>query len=292
MNEQLQWGDLHTVLVIARSGSLSGGSRRLGVSHATVFRRLGDIERRLGVRLFERSRSGYTPTPAGEDLAATAQRVEAEVLGAERRVVGQDLRLSGTVRVTTTDTLLAGLLSPIFATFQATHPGIILEVAISNHLFNLSKREADVAIRPTMTPPDFLVGRRIGRIAQGVYGKADSFSTAAGAPDFGAVDWVGPDESFAYRALDAWMAAHGLDERCRYRVDTLMGIFAAVRSGIGLAVLPCYLADDDPQLVLFGECIPELASDLWLLTHRDLRRVARIRVFMHFIARSVKAIGL
>ena len=167
MTEQsLHWDDLRVVQAIAEAGSLSGAGRRLGASHATVFRRLNAIERRLGVALFERSRTGYAPTPAGEDLAATAARVETEVLGAERRVVGRDLRLSGSIRVTTTDTLLMGLLSPIFAGFQRAHPEIVLEVAVSNQLFNLSQRDADVAVRPSPSPPEHLVGRRVGTVAQ------------------------------------------------------------------------------------------------------------------------------
>ncbi|MGQ4878589.1 LysR family transcriptional regulator [Billgrantia sp. LNSP4103-1] len=280
MTEQsLHWDDLRVIQAIAVAGSLSGAGRRLGASHATVFRRLNAIERRLGVALFERSRSGYAPTPAGEDLAAVAARVEAEVLGAERRVVGRDLRLSGTIRVTTTDTLLMGLLSPIFADFQRTHPDIVLEVAVSNQLFNLSQRDADVAIRPSMSPPEHLVGRRVGVIAQAAYVRRG----AAKGDDA----WVGPDRHLGYAALDAWMAEQGANEPCRYRVDTMFGMLAAARDGLGRAVLPCYLADAEPALARLGEPIPELATDLWLLTHPDLRRVTRIRTFMAFLAEAI-----
>ena len=289
MNNKLLWDDLKIVMAIAEAGSLSGAARRLGVSHATVFRRLGDIERRLGAKLFERSRTGYAPTPAGEDIAVSAQRIEAEVLGVERRVAGQDLRPSGTVRVTTTDTLLAGLLSPIFAAFHRSHPEISLEIAVSNQLFNLTKREADVAIRPSLAPPENLIGRRIGAIAQAVYGRADTVISNVDTLDLSTTDWVGADERLAYRALDAWMAAHGIDEHCRYRVDTLMGMLMAVRDGIGVAVLPCYLCDGDERLTRIGEPIPALATDLWLLTHLDLRRVARIRAFVDFVTQAVNA---
>ncbi|MCH4564517.1 LysR family transcriptional regulator [Halomonas sp. EGI 63088] len=269
MNEQhLGWDDLRVALAIAEAGSLSGAGRRLGLSHATLFRRLNAIERRLGVRLFERARTGYSPTAAGEELAATAARVEAEVLRAERRLVGRDLRLSGTVRVTTTDTLLMGLLSPILADFRRAHPDIVLEVAVSNQLFNLSQRDADVAVRPSSSPPEHLVGRRVGSIAQAIYARADGAGDAAA--------WIGPDRHLGYAPLEAWMADKGADAHCRYRVDTLLGMLAAVRDGLGRAVLPCYLADAEPSLTRLGEPIPELATELWLLTHPDLRRVARI----------------
>ncbi|MGC3874521.1 LysR family transcriptional regulator [Halomonas sp. GXIMD04776] len=280
MNEKnIQWDDLRIVLAVAQEGTLSGAARQLGVSHATVFRRLADIERRLGTQLFERARSGYSPTPAGEDIAAAARRVETEVLAVERRIAGQDLRPSGTVRVTTTDTLLLGLLSPIFAAFRRSYPEIELEVAVSNQLFSLTKREADIAIRPSLAPPESLVGRRIGTIAQAIY--------RASIQDSDTADWVGPDERMAYRALEIWMAQSGHDSRCHYRIDTLLGMLAAVRDGIGRAVLPCYLCDDDERLVRVGEPIPELATDLWLLTHPDLRRVARIRALMEFVAQAV-----
>lgn len=280
MNEMvLHWDDLRVVQAIAKAGSLAGAGRGLGASHATVFRRLNAIESRLGVALFERSRSGYAPTPAGEDLAAVAERVEAEVLGAERRVVGRDMRLSGTIRVTTTDTLLMGLLSPIFAGFQQAHSDIVLEVAVSNQLFNLSQRDADVAVRPSSSPPEHLVGRRVGVIAQAVYARVGV------PPD----NWVGPDRHLGYAALDTWMAENGANERCRYRVDTMFGMLAAARDGLGRAVLPCYLADADPALVRLGEPIPELATDLWLLTHPDLRRVARIRAFMAYVAEALRS---
>ena len=282
------WEDLKIVMAIAEAGSLSGAARRLGVSHATVFRRLGEIERRLGTKLFERSRTGYAPTPEGEDSDVAAQRIEAEVLVVERRVAGQDLRPSGNVRITTTDTLLAGLLSPIFAAFRRSYPEISLEVAVSNQLFNLTRREADIAIRPSLAPPEVLIGRRIGSIDQAIYGYAGTLADTSRTLDLGASDWVGPDERLAYRPLDAWMRHHGIDQRCHYRIDTLMGMLMAVRDGIGLAVLPCYLGDADPRLERIGEPISELATDLWLLTHPDLRRVARIRALMDFVAQSVK----
>lgn len=284
------WDDLKTILAIAKAGSLSGAARELGVSHATVFRRLADSERRLGVMLFERARSGYTPTAAGEDIATAARRIEHEVLAVERRVIGQDLRPSGSVRVTTTDTLLMGLLSPIFADFRRAYPDIALEVVVSNQLFSLTKREADIAIRPSQAPPESLVGRRIGTIAQAIYGLRTSVAARGREPALDDADWVGPDANMAYRPLEAWMAMQGHDARCRYRVDTMLGMHAAVRDGLGMAVLPCYLGEQDSRIARVGEPIAELATDLWLLTHPDLRRVARIRAVQDFIAEALRAI--
>lgn len=289
MNRDIAWDDLRLILAIAVAGTLSGAARKLGVSHATVFRRLGDIEQRLGVTLFERGRTGYSPTVAGEDMAAAARRIEAEVLEVERRVVGRDLRPSGTVRVTTTDTLLAGLLSPVFVAFRKAYPDIALEVAISNQLFSLSKREADVAIRPSVAPPEALVGRRVSTIAQAIYGHRDALpSEEAETPDIRTLDWVGPDEAMVYRPLEKWMSAQGLDAVTHYRVDTLLGILAAVKDGAGVAVLPCYLAQGHAEMTRLGPPVSELATDLWLLTHPDLQKTARIRAFLDFTNAAVK----
>lgn len=285
----MPWDDLRVVLAVAEAGSLAGAGRRLGVSHATVFRRLGEIEARLGVALFQRARRGYVATVAGEEAAAAARRVEAEVLAVERRLAGRDLRPSGRLRVTTTDTLLAGVFAAVCARFREAYPEIILEVAVSNQLFSLSRREAEVAIRPATAPPESLVGRKVAVIAQAVYGTPRLVRGLAKAPDLAAAPWVGPDAAMAYAPLDRWMAAKGYDAACGLRLDTMLGMAAAAAEGAGLAILPCYLGDADPRLRRLGDPVAELATDLWLLTHPDLRRVARIRAFLDFAAEAVKA---
>lgn len=289
MDEQrIRWDDLQIVWAIAESGTLSGAGRRLGISHATVFRRLTDMEARLGVTLFERSRTGYTPSPAGEDLAAVANRVEADIVGAERRLAGKDLKLSGTIRVTTTDTLFTGLLAPIFAEFRANYPEISLEVVISNQVHSLSKREADVAIRPTQNPPETLVGRRIGSIEQAVYGCGEYWKDASTPlAELASHAWVGPDKHMGNGALEAWMAKQGLDGRCQYRLDSMLGMQTAIRHGPALAVLPCYLGDTTSDLRRLTDPLPELATPLWILTHPDLRRVSRIRAFTREIGEAI-----
>ncbi|MAL97272.1 MAG: LysR family transcriptional regulator [Alteromonadaceae bacterium] len=292
MNEQvIRWDDLQIVLAIAEAGSLSGAGRRLNLSHATVFRRLTDMEQRLGVRLFDRTRSGYTPTATGDDLAASARRVQAEVLGAERRVAGKDLKLTGTVRVTTTDTLFSGLLAKLFAAFRQAYPEIELEVVISNQVHSLSKREADIAIRPTLRPPETLIGRRVADIDLAVYGQSAQWSAIDRPLPLSALSehpWVGPDTHMGDAALEKWMAEDGRSENCRYRVDSMLGMQTAMREGTGVGVLPCYLGDMDKALTRLTQPIPELTTQLWLLTHPDLRRVTRVRRFMEVIVEGLK----
>lgn len=262
---------------------MSGAARLLKVSHATVFRRLNTIEHTLGVKLFERSRTGYSPTLAGEELATTGLRIESEVLAAERKVAGRDLQPSGDVGVTTTDSLLVGLLSPLFSQFRNAYPGIALDVAVSNHLFNLTRREADVAIRPTNNPPDTLIGRQLATIGLAVYGHRTLVEASRGDLDIYRAHWIGPGPRLEDQALVKWMAAQQLDDRCHYRVDTLVGMLASVRAGLGVAVLPCYLCEPDPDLVQLTAPIPELNVGLWFLMHPDLRGVTRIRALLTFL---------
>lgn len=287
---RLAWNDFETVLAVVTAGSLSGASRALGVSHATIFRRLGDIEQRLGVTLFERSRTGYRPTLAGEELADTARIMDEAALAAERKVAGRDLEPSGEIWTTTTDSLLMGLLTPLFTQFQHKYPGIVLDVAISNQLFNLTRREADVAIRPSNRPPENLIGRPLTTIGQAVYGhRSLGLTPGASIETLASQPWIGAGPRLQDLALDQWMDNNELKAACIYRVDTLVSILSAIRSGMGLAVLPCYLADEDPDIIQLTDPIPDLEYGLWFLMHPDLRGVVRIHALMDFLTEAVRA---
>ena len=288
--QQIKWDDLRFVIAIKRSRTLSGAGRSLSLSHATVFRRLESLERRLGVQLFERGRNGYSPTPAGEHLCAAAERVEAEVATAERRIVGQDLKPEGTLRVTATDTLCSGILMPICHAFRQQYPDITLEIVISDQLSNLSRREADIALRATLRPQQTLTGRKLGTIAQAVYGPARHPAARKAEPRWTDYDWVGPDAALPYPPLEKWLAKNRLDGRIGCRVNTLLGMRDAALAGLGLTVMPCYLCDPDPKLVRIGDPIPELETALWSLTHPDLKDVARVRAFLDFVAGQIMEI--
>jgi len=289
MNERhADWDDLRVVLAVGRAGTLAGAGKLLGFSHPTVFRRIVRLERRLGVRLFERGRAGYKPTPSGEELIAVAEHLEGQVTAAESRVAGKDLRPTGTIRVTTTDTLLIGLLSPIFARFLAAHPGITLEVVVSNQIFDLSKRDADVAIRPSKEVPGDLVGRRIADIYSAVYRHVDFIIPGAALAGLASLPWVGLDGSLSFVPMARWMRRNRMDGAVIYRTNTVLGCLDGVRGGIGLGVLPCYLGDAQPDLLRVGPPIEELTSELWLLTHADLRGVLRVRMFVDFMADALE----
>ena len=271
-------GDLRTLLAIAREGSLAGAARRLRVNHSTVFRRLGAIEARLGTRLFERQGGSYVTTAAGEDLLRTAERVEAEVEALERRLSGQDLRLTGSLRLTAPDDISEVLVMPLLAEFRHSYPEITVELAVDNRMLNLTRREADVALRPTRQPPETLAGRRIAGLASAVYGPA-------GADGGNTSDrrWVAWEEGGGPPLVARWLAEHVDRHTIAYRSNSMLNQASAARAGLGLAVLPCFLADGDPRLQRISGPLPELATELWLLTHPDLQRTARIRVLLDLL---------
>lgn len=288
MNEQaLDWDDYRLVLAVGRAGSLNGAAKLLRISHPTVFRRVNAIERKLGVRLFERARDGYSLTAAGEDVVAAAAELETRIETVERRLAGRDERPSGTVRVTTTDTMLFGLLPPVFAAFRRAHPQIVLEVIADNTVFNLTRREADVALRPSSNPPDNLVGRRLAHVAYAVY-RPRKWRLRDG-EDLTQRDWVAPDDSLSHLASARWLVREGYDRKATYRANSLLALRDAAAQGLGLAVLPCYLGDRAPTLARVGAQVAELRNEMWLLTHPDLRRVARIRVFMDAMREAMLA---
>jgi DNA-binding transcriptional LysR family regulator len=288
----VEWSDLRYFAAVSRTGNLAGAARELGVNHSTVFRRINTLEADLGVKLFERLPGGYALTAAGEEMMATAVQVEDEINALDRRLSGRDYRLSGNIRVTTTDTIGLWFVQPHLYEFHQAHPGIQVELVISNELFSLSKREADIAIRPTQNPPEELVGRRISDIAWAVYGsrgylkdkpKLRRFS------DLARHRLVSGDDSLSQLAANRWLRKHAPDAEIGYRSNSLMTQLSAVRAGFGLAVLPCFLADSESGLARIFAPDVSLTSGLWLLTHRDLRDTARIRAFMDFMARSIRS---
>lgn len=283
------WDDLRYVLAVSRGGSLSAAARRLGVNHSTVFRRLKVLEARLEVRLFDRLAEGYRVTPAGSDLAAAAERVETEMLALDRRLAGQDRGLSGSLRVTAPDDLVDAVLMPLAARFMARYPEIALEVVVENHMLSLTRREADVALRPTLDPPESMVGRRISGLAWTVYGaaasspvKADTMAALAGER------WIGWDEGAGSPSVTRLLARHLPAGAIIYRSNSLLNQVAACRREIGFALLPCFLGDPEAQLIRVTPPDPAWDSALWLLTHPDLRHTARVRAFLDFLFEELR----
>ena len=278
--------DLIYVAAVTQTGSLSAAARKLRVNHATVFRRIAQIETALGVRLFERDAGRYVATAAGEELAAAGAAIE---LTAERsllKVAGRDLRPSGVVRITTTDSFATTLLNPVLALCRVQYPQIALHIGIDNNMLDLSKRDANIAVRPTLSPPEYLVGKRIGPLAFAVYGAADYLqtTTASTLPEH---QWIGLGESQERHRTLQWLQKTIPLEQVGLRMDGFASVAQACADGLGLAVLPCFLGDNLAPLRRMQEPIPELASELWVLTHPDLRKTARIQTVFQLLHREL-----
>ena len=289
--KNLAWDDFRLVKAIADLRGLAGAAAELGVNHSTVFRRLGQIEEALGTKLFERHRSGYAVTPAGEEMVALATRLETDITAFTRRLAGNEIAATGELRVTTNDSLLVHLLTPIFARFRRRQPGVQLDIVLANEALNLSKRDADVAIRATDSPPDTLVGRRAATIAWALYGRADEFNGES--PDLDELvrsyEWVSLGENMSHVKAVQFLRHRVAPDRIAYRVNTVLGLSQAVEAGLGIGHLPCFIGDRSPELVRLGTPVPEFSADLWLLTHPDLRHSPRVRVFLDFVAGEVAA---
>ncbi len=276
----MEWDDLRYVLFLGREKRLVRAGAKLGVSHSTVGRRLRDIERRLGVRLFDQHREAFEPTASGRELMAVAEEVEARVQALERRVVGRDAALKGPLRVTTMDLLYQRHL-PDFASFIAQHPTVELRVAVKDDIVSLTKGEADVALRLTNKPPDNLVGKRLKRVEFAVYGGRELIRRVGADAPLSAYPWLHWDEPQMARWLDGWLAKHARGARVSMRVNQgAMMLRPAIAAGIGVHFLACFEGDADPSLSRIGPVLRDLSRDVWALTLAELRSTSRVRAFM------------
>lgn len=287
--DQFSLDDLRLVRAVAESRSLAAAAVRLGIDPSTVFRRLGALEERLGVKLFERHRAGYRTNSAGEDISALASRMDDEMVALSLRLAGQAPESEGEVRVTTNDTLLIHLLTPIFAAFRRSHPQTRLDILLSNEALNLSRRDADVAIRVTAEPPETLVGRRIASLGWALYAPSGTVPETAspGAQSFGELDWVALGGALEGVAVARATRRRARPDRIVYKVDTVLALADAVEAGLGIGYLPCYVADRRTGLARIAPPDPELAGPLWLLTHPELRQIPRIRSLLDHLARAI-----
>jgi len=280
------WDDLRYVLAVARRGSLSRAAADLRVNHSTVFRRLSAIEDTVGVPLFERGPDGYVATVFGDAVVRAALAAETAVSSAERTILGSDAVLEGAVRVTTTEDVAIMLLARPLAAFATAHPGIEVTITVSHAFFNLSRREADVAIRPSREPAGDMVGRRVARLPVTGFA-ASSYLAKYGRPttpeDLADHRLIAGDDDIQHVPSVRWLERHVGQSNVALRSNSFLVQRKAVAAGLGVAVLPTFLAVGLKGVEPLWPALADLDSELWLLTHPDLRRNARIRTFLDFM---------
>jgi DNA-binding transcriptional LysR family regulator len=287
MSHNLDWSGIRYVLAVADRGSLVTAARELGVNHTTVLRRIRSFEQQIGARLFERRSTGHVLSRAGEELVDAARSMRDTLLEAERRIAGEDLRLEGTVRVTTTDTLAHTILPPVLASFGATHPGVRIDLSTTNTMLSLSRRDAEVAVRPSKEAAPSYVGRRVSDVAIALYGSASYLETVPARTDLGRHRWLALDESLSRTTIARWMTRELGDVTIVLRVDSLTALCHAARAGMGVAALPCYLGDTARGLRRVRGPVPEMSTELWVLTHEDLKRTTRIRALTDWLVEQL-----
>jgi DNA-binding transcriptional LysR family regulator len=287
--EMNDWNELRLVLAVYRASNLALAATRLNIDHSTAFRRLKALETRRGVRLFERLSGGvYQATEAGRRMAAAAERMEDEALALDRDLTGRDHRLSGRLHVTSSETIAYSRLTRHLAAFRQAHPGLVVDLSIDNRVLDLSRREADVALRPVRPRQGNLWGRRLAQIAWAFYA-APVYLAARAAPPASAnalahhalIGWE--QEATGIQAAQ-WLSQAASEEAFVYRTNSLVNQLVAARAGIGLALLPCYLGDSEEGVVRAAPApVSDLEGELWIVAHADLKNTARVRAFFDVV---------
>jgi DNA-binding transcriptional LysR family regulator len=266
----MDWDDVRSFLAIARARSLSGAARELGLQQSTMSRRLAALEAKAGARLLQKSPQGYELTPLGEAVLGNAERMEAEAIAVERMVQGRDVALSGRVRLTTVEAVANGLVPLAAAALQAKYPGITLDVLTDTRALNLSKREADLAIRMTRFEGNELVTRRMAVAANALYATPECLAR-------GDVPIITVMEDQAHLPEPRWLVEQWPGARLALRSNNRDTQLAAVRAGVGVACLPCYMADGVAGIERVAAAGMGPAREVWLGVHADLRHMPRIR---------------
>lgn len=284
---QLTPSDLEMALALVRGRTLAGAGERLGVDASTVFRTLQRIERGVGRPLFERSRSGYLATELATELAAHAEQVEAALEAARSSVDSAPSSISGTVRITTTDTILHGLVAPALRGLREAHAHLNFELHTGNELASLTRRDADIAVRATKRPPQHLIGKNIGPIRVALYaarrGSVRSFEQV----ERGRVDWIAPDDALPEHPSVVWRKRHFPKVLPRYRVHSILSVLELVALGMGVGIVPLFLAEGRKDVVRLTEPLDECETELWLLAHPESRHLRRVGVVYSHLSQAM-----
>ena len=282
---QIDYPDLSLILALVRGGTLARAAALLRVDVSTVFRAVRRLEAALGQTLFEKSRTGYLPTSLARDLAQQAERAEQALEAARIGVEQGGEVISGTVRLTCTDSVLQGLLLPALAQFMPGYPALTLELSTSNDFANLSRRDADIALRLTKTPPEHLVGRCLGEVAYQVCA-SPAYARQHAGRELAELAWIAPDDFLPDHPTVVWRREHLPGVRLGYRCNSMLSVTELVRAGLGVAALPDFLMGDGLQPL--GPALAGHDTALWLLTRPDCRALRSVVTLFDELGRHVQ----
>ena len=276
----MNWDDLRFFLALAREGTVSGAGRVLAVKHTTVARRITALENQLGSRLFDRLPSGYAMTQAAENLYAHALAMEELAQTADREIFGMDTQLSGTLKLTASFDVFTRLITPKLRQFTEQFPCINLELLSSTNLADLASRQADIALRLTPKPPDYLIGREILPLCHGVYASATYLKKKRNNENL--ILWEHD------RELPQWASEHYPKAHIVARTNEIMTMVDLVKNQLGLARMPCYVGDAEASLRRIDVRLTPSTWSVWVLSHVDLRSTARVRVCREFLIDTIE----
>jgi DNA-binding transcriptional LysR family regulator len=291
MNAKTQYklsaADLEVVLALVRGGTLAAAGERLGADASTVFRATQRIERGLGQVLFERSRTGYLPGELAQALAGHAEQLEAQLESARSAAQALPEQVAGTVRITSTDTILHGLVAPALKALQQAHPLLAFELHTGNELASLTRRDADIAVRATQRPPQHLVGKHIGAIRLALYAAKKGPVRRYEDVLAGKAPWVAPDDALPEHPSVRWRKKHFPKAVPTYRVSSILTVMELVAQGLGVGLLPLFLAKGRSDLRPLTGVLEDGQTELWLLTHPESRHLRRVAAVYAHLAREL-----
>lgn len=282
-----RWSDLEFVLTVASAGSVAAAARALNVNHTTVLRRVQGFERTIKVRIFERLRSGYRPTPEGDIFLDAARSIETTVADLDRKIASSDKALRGPLSITSTDTIVPMFMDEI-AAFCRHHPDVVVNVMSANVHLNLDQRESDIAIRASNNPPAHLVGRRVCDLRFGIYA-ANPISPEAAAEPLEKQKWLGMEAPIRGSVAGEWMVNMIPETQVVSRSNSFNTLRDLAESGLGHVMLPCHLGDASKKLVRIKDTGKMPVAGLWLLSHGDILRSPRVRAATDFLFKGLSS---
>ncbi|RLU08170.1 LysR family transcriptional regulator [Pseudomonas prosekii] len=290
----MNWDDARVFLAVCRESTLRGAARVLGVDQATVGRRVTALEKSLSATLFLRTSEGYALTALGEAALHAVEKMELSALELERQIQGLDDRLTGIVRVSTTDSLAIDFLIPAIARLHGKHPDVRVQLDASTQMISLAKREADIAVRNARPDNPDLIARRIARWPVGLFASQE-YLDAHGVPAPGSA-FEGHDlvvyQPYLAGNKELTLVSEPLT---RGRIVSSLGsgllVRRAIAAGIGLGEIPVYMGERDGLVRLWPERTRPVPYDVWLVTHADLRHTARVRVVIDEIVAGFNGTG-
>ncbi|QJI37221.1 LysR family transcriptional regulator [Pseudomonas sp. ADAK13] len=290
----MNWDDARVFLAVCRESTLRGAARVLGVDQATVGRRVNALEKSLNATLFLRTSEGYALTAVGEAALQSVENMERSALDLERQVLGLDDRLTGTVRVTTTDSLAIDFLIPAIARLHDTHPDVRVQMDASTQFLNLAKREADIAVRNTRPDNPDLIARRIARWPVGLFA-SQGYLDRHGEPEPGSL-FEGHDlvvyQPHLHSQKDLTLVSEPLGRgRIVAALSSSLLVRRSIAAGLGIGEIPLISGERDGLVRLWPDRTRPLPYDVWLVTHADLRHTARVRVVIDEIVAGFAGTG-